>query len=323
MASKSILVTGGAGYIGSHACKALAKAGFSPIAYDNLSTGHASAVKWGPLVQADLADRKSLRDAFLRYQPEAVLHFAASALVVESVSDPGKYYSNNVIASLSLLEVMREFGVPHIVFSSSCATYGQPGEVPINESHPQRPINPYGRSKRMVEEILFDFGFAHGIRSAILRYFNVAGADLEAEIGEDHTPETHLVPIAIQAALGQREELVVYGTDFPTPDGSALRDYIHVEELVQVHIAALQRLCRKNESFCCNLGSCQGYSVLDVIRAVEEMGGKKVPLRYEKRREGEPSCLVADHRLAQELLQWQPQRSLHDMIASAWKWHSR
>ena len=318
---EAILVTGGAGYIGSHVCKALAQAGFLPITYDNLSTGHAYAVKWGPFVQADLADVAVLRQTFEKFRPKAVLHFAASALVIESICDPGKYYRNNLTSSIALLEAMRDFQVPYLIFSSTCATYGQPQYFPLNEAHPQLPINPYGKSKLMVEEMIKDFETAHGICSGILRYFNIAGADLETEIGENHEPETHIVPNVIQAALGLKEEVVVYGTDFPSPDGSAVRDYIHVVDLAHAHVAALKTLLESKKSFCVNLGTGHGYSVLEVIDAVQTFCGKEINVKLLMKREGEPSHLTADYSLAKKLLGWQPTLGLPEMIASAWKWH--
>lgn len=318
----SILVTGGAGYIGSQVCKALSKAGFLPVAYDNLSTGHAYAVKWGPFVHADLSDREKLKEAFQKFQPKAVLHFAASALVVESIADPGKYYRNNVTSSIALLEAMRDHKVPYLVFSSTCATYGQPQFIPLNESHPQLPINPYGKSKLMVEQMIADFEAAHGIRSASLRYFNIAGADLDTEIGENHDPETHLIPSIIQAALGIKKEIVVYGTDFPSRDGSAVRDYIHVVDLAEAHIQALKCLMTQQKSFCVNLGTGTGHSVLEIIDAVQKFCGKPLPVRLETRRIGEPSNLTADNARAKELLGWSPRLSdLSTLIESAWKWH--
>ena len=318
----AILVTGGAGYIGSHVCKALAKEGFLPIAYDNLSTGHAYAVKWGPFVHADLNDQEKLHETFKKFQPKAVLHFAASALVVESMNNPGKYYRNNVGSSIALLEAMRDHGVSYLVFSSTCATYGSPQFVPLTELHPQMPINPYGKSKLMVEQAIADFEAAHGLRSAILRYFNVAGADPDMEIGENHEPETHLIPSVIHAALGIKEEIVVYGTDFPSRDGSAIRDYIHVSDLAQAHVQALKYLMQENKSLCVNLGTGTGYSVLEIIDAVHRFCGKSLPVRLERRRIGEPSNLTADSSLAKQLLQWTPRFSdLPSLIESAWKWH--
>jgi UDP-arabinose 4-epimerase len=319
----TILVTGGAGYIGSHTCKALANVGLIPVTYDNLSTGHPYAVKWGPLVIGDLRDRKQLDLAFKQYKPKGVLHFAASALVIESMTNPGKYYNNNVSGSISLLETMVENQVPHLVFSSTCATYGHPQFSPITEEHPQNPINPYGRSKLMVEHIIQDFEKTHNLHSVTLRYFNAAGADLEAEIGENHTPETHLIPSVIEVAQGLRKELVVYGTNFPTPDGSAVRDYIHVEDLAKAHVSALQWLFTNNRSTMINLGTGTGSSVLEIVRAVEAISKNKIPVRFEKKREGEPSHLVADNKKAKHLIHWTPvTSSLPHLIETAWKWHN-
>jgi UDP-arabinose 4-epimerase len=315
--SEPILVTGGAGYIGSHTCKALAKAGYLPIVYDNLSTGHAYAVKWGPFVQGDLNDKAKLNEAFEIYRPKAVIHFAADALVVESMQNPAKYYRNNVGSTISLLEAMRDNEVKKLVFSSTCATYGSPQFTPITEKHPQLPINPYGKSKLMIEQMLADFETIHGISSVILRYFNAAGADLETEIGENHTPETHLIPSIIQTALSLKKEIVVYGTDFGSSDGSAIRDYIHVQDLANAHVAAL-----KAPSAAINLGSGKGYSVLEIIDAVQKFCGKALPVRLEGRRAGEPGILTADNTKAKELLNWTPQYSdLSTLIESAWKWH--
>jgi UDP-arabinose 4-epimerase len=318
----AIFVTGGAGYIGSHACKALAAAGFLPIAYDNLSTGHAYAVKWGPFVEGDLNNRAKLDEAIKSYRPLVVLHFAGSALVSESIADPGKYYRNNVANTISLLEAMREFQIHHLVFSSTCATYGDPQFTPITEAHPQLPISPYGRSKLMIEQIIADFERAYSIRSVTLRYFNVAGADLATEIGENHMPETHLIPSVIQAALGMKSEMVVYGTDFPTRDGSAVRDYVHVQDLAEAHVAALKWLIANKKSIAVNLGTGTGYSVLEIIAAVQKFCGKPIPARLEKRKAGDPSSLTADSTLAKELFGWTPHASdLHTLIESAWKWH--
>ncbi len=319
---QNILVTGGAGYIGSHACKALKKTGFIPVTYDNLSTGHAYAVKWGPFVHADLNDKEALKKAFLQYKPIGVLHFAANALVIESMMHPGKYYQNNVGSSVSLLECMKEHQVPYLIFSSTCATYGKAKTSLITESHSQEPVNPYGRSKLMIEQIIADFEMAHGIKSITLRYFNAAGADVDAEIGENHTPETHIIPSIIQAAQGLREEIVVYGTDFPSSDGSAVRDYIHVQDLADAHVKALQYLLTSKTSNVVNLGTAKGYSVLEIISAIQTFCHKKIPVRFEKRRDGEPAILVADNAKARQLLGWIPQVSdLNMLIQSAWNWH--
>ena len=315
--ANTILVTGGAGYIGSHTCKALALAGLRPVVYDNLFTGHGYAVKWGPFVHGDLNDRAKLNEAFKTYQPKAVIHFAADAIVIESMQDPGKYYRNNVGSTVALLEAMREHGVKKLVFSSTCATYGNPIFNPITEKHPINPINPYGRSKWMNEQIIHDFERAYGLEAVILRYFNAAGADLETQIGENHTPETHLIPTIIQTALGLREEICVYGTDFASKDGSAVRDYIHVADLACAHIAALSA-----EKCTVNLGTGTGYSVLEIINAVQQFCGKTLPVSLKTGRLGEPGVLSADNERAKELLGWTPKHSdLETIVESAWKWH--
>jgi UDP-glucose-4-epimerase GalE len=322
--SKTILVTGGAGYIGSHACKALARAGFRPVAYDSLVNGHREAVRWGPLVEADLADADRLRDTFSRFDIAAVMHFAAFAYVGESVSRPELYFRNNVANSLSLLECMRTEGVRHIVFSSTCATYGVPEQVPISESAPQRPVNPYGESKLMVERMLHWFGSAHGFTHAALRYFNAAGADPEGEIGEDHRPETHLIPLVLEAALGLRPQIDIFGTDYPTPDGTAVRDFIHVQDLAEAHVQALELLLKGGLSITVNLGTGTGHSVREVIAAVERITGHRIPRRESSRRAGDPPVLVADASRARELLGWQPRLSdLDTIVKTAWAWHGR
>lgn len=322
MDKPAILVTGGAGYIGAHVCKALAKEGFLPVTYDNLSTGHAYAVKWGPFIQASLCEKEKLKETCLLYQPQAVIHLAASALVIESMQNPAKYYRNNFVGTLSLLETMQECNIRSLVFSSTCATYGQPQFVPITEEHPQNPINPYAKSKLMLEHIMADFDATHGIKTISLRYFNAAGADLETEIGENHTPETHLIPSVIQTALGIRPEIVVYGTDFPSQDGSAIRDYVHVQDLASAHILALKLVLAEKKSHAINLGTGIGHSVLEVIQAVEKHSNLSVPVRFEEKRSGEPCTLVADNRLAHTLLNWTPKHSnLDSLIQSAWKWH--
>lgn len=317
-----ILVTGGAGYIGSHACKALMQAGFTPIVYDNLSTGHAYSVKWGPFVKGDLNDAAALDEVFKIYLPQAVLHFAANAIVSESITNPSLYYQNNIISSLKLFQAMKRHGVSSIVFSSTCATYGHPQSRLITEEHPQIPISPYGHSKRMVEQILTDFGKAYGFSSVILRYFNAAGADFDSEIGEDHTPETHLIPSIIQTALGMRDEIVIYGAKFPSADGSAIRDYIHVKDLADAHVQALKWLLAERKSTSINLGTGTGSSVFEIIKAVETFSGKSIRVRIEDAREGDPAILTASNQKAHNLLHWTPRFSaLPLIIESAWKWH--
>jgi UDP-arabinose 4-epimerase len=318
-----ILVTGGAGYVGSHACKALSESGFLPITVDNLVYGHEWAVKWGPLVRGGIGDRAVLDDLFSRYKPVAVLHFAAFAYVGESVVSPDKYYRNNVAGTIALLDAVRAHGCSNLVFSSTCSTYGIPHKIPIKESHEQKPINPYGQSKLMIEQILRDYEKAYGLRHAILRYFNAAGADLEGEIGEDHDPETHLIPLAVQAALGQRKSIEIYGTDYPTPDGTAIRDYIHVTDLANVHVLALQHLIQGKESLSLNVGTGVGHSVREVIEAIKSASKLEVPTIESARREGDPPVLVAEPGAAFKTLGWQPQHSdIHTIVDSAVRWHS-
>jgi len=322
MSAPAVLVTGGAGYIGSHTCKALAHAGFLPVTLDNLVHGHEWAVKWGPLIKADLADINAVDAVFAAYHPEAVLHFAAFAYVGESVVAPEKYYRNNIGGTLNLLDVMLGHGCRHIVFSSTCATYGIPTTVPISEDQIQRPINPYGWSKLMVEQILSDYERAHPIRYCALRYFNAAGADPEGAIGEDHSPETHLIPLLIEAALGRRPAVEIFGTDYPTPDGTAVRDYIHVGDLAQAHERALAHLLNGGESACLNIGTGRGHSIREVIRAVQSVTGRQVPITDSPRRPGDPPTLVADPRRATEILGWFPRAAdLQTIIATAVKWH--
>ncbi|MSP88371.1 MAG: UDP-glucose 4-epimerase GalE [Alphaproteobacteria bacterium] len=324
MNDRRILVTGGAGYIGSHACKALAKAGFTPIAYDNLCAGHREAVQWGPLFEADLADRARLLQVLRTEKIAAVMHFAAFAYVGVSVRDPATYFQNNVVNTLGLLDCMREAGVNTIVFSSTCATYGTPDRVPIDETQAQRPINPYGESKLFVERALHWYGGAYGLRWAALRYFNAAGADPDGAIGEDHEPETHLIPLAIQAALGQRAGLDVFGTDCPTPDGTAIRDYIHVNDLADAHVLALGKLMAGTAALQLNLGTGRGHSVRAVIEAVERITGQRVAQRLSPRRAGDPAELVADARRANETLGWRPALSdLDTIVRTAAAWHGR
>ena len=322
--SQAVLVTGGAGYIGSHACKALAGAGFQPVVFDNLSRGHREAVRWGPLVEGDLADRQRLCAALIEHKVEAVMHFAAYAYVGESVTDPALYYRNNLGGTLSLLEAMREAGIGEIVFSSTCATYGIPDGVPIREDAPQRPVNPYGETKLAIERALHWYAAAYGLRSVSLRYFNAAGADPEGEIGEHHEPETHLVPLVLQAALGHGPHIEIYGTDYPTPDGTAIRDYVHVCDLAIAHLRALERLRGGGGSAAVNLGTGQGHSVREVIAAAELASGRKVPARAAPRRPGDPPALVADPSLAAEILGWRAQHSdLDTIIRTSLAWHTR
>jgi UDP-arabinose 4-epimerase len=318
----AILVTGGAGYIGSHTCKVLARSGCVPIAYDNLVYGHPWAVKWGPLVKGDVANGQLVRDVLRSYGVKAVVHFAAYAYVGESVENPRKYFQNNVSGTLSLLDAMLDEGVKHIVFSSTCATYGIPERIPIGEDEPSRPVNPYGESKRFVESALHWYGRAYGLTWAALRYFNAAGADPEGEIGEEHAPETHLIPLVIKAALGDLPYVEIYGTDYPTPDGTAIRDYIHVTDLAEAHVRALHHLWSGGEGVTVNLGTGQGHSVREVIKGVEQVSGRRVPAREAPRRPGDPPALVADATRAGGILGWRPERSeLSIILETAWRWH--
>ena len=320
--SQSVLVTGGAGYIGSHACKVLARAGYLPVVFDNLSRGHREAVRWGPLVEGDLADPGRLVHAIETHRVTAVMHFAAYAYVGESVADPAKYYRNNFGGSLSLIEAMRETGVGKIVFSSTCSTYGIPARSPIHETAPQLPVNPYGETKLAIERALHWYGEAYGLRSVSLRYFNAAGADPEGEIGELHEPETHLVPLVLQTALGQRPHIDIYGTDYPTADGTAIRDYIHVQDLAQAHLRALEYLLADHESTALNLGTGRGHSVREVIAAAEWVCGRTIPWREAARRPGDPPVLVADPSRATEQLGWRAHYSdLNTIIGTAFAWH--
>jgi UDP-arabinose 4-epimerase len=319
----NVLVTGGAGYIGSHAAKALASSGHHPIVIDDLSTGHAHNVKWGPLVQANLSDRAVVRRVLQEHKIEAVIHFAGSALVGESATQPLAYFENNVAGTLGLLEAMRDAGIKDIVFSSSCAIYGLPTHTPINEDQPQKPINPYGDSKLAVERVLEWMGVAGQLRWVALRYFNAAGADPDGELGEEHEHETHLIPLAIGAALKQRESLHIFGSDYPTLDGTAIRDYIHVTDLASAHVYALQYLAKGGKSVAVNLGTGRGASVLEVVATVRSVGGQTVPTVIAPRRTGDPPILVASAERARQLLQWEPSHSqLETIVDTAWRWHS-
>jgi UDP-arabinose 4-epimerase len=322
--AKNILVTGGAGYIGSHACKALARAGYTPIAYDNLVYGHRDAVRWGPFVEGDLGDAARLADTLARHEVAAVIHFAAFAYVGESMEKPQLYFRNNVVNTLALLDVMLAAGLRHIVFSSSCATYGTPACVPITEDAPQHPVNPYGESKLICERAIHWYGEAYGMKYAALRYFNAAGADPDGEIGEAHDPETHLVPLVLATALGRRPQIDIYGTDYPTPDGSAVRDYIHVQDLAEAHVAALGHLLDGGASLALNLGTGAGHSVREVIAAAERVTGRRIARREMARRAGDPPVLVADVARARACLGWQARMSgLDSILGTAWAWHNR
>ena len=319
---QNVLVTGGAGYIGSHACKALKAAGYNPVTFDSFVTGWRQAVKFGPVEEGDLLDRARLDEVFARYQPVAVMHFAALSLVGEAMKLPGKYWRNNVLGSLTLIEAACAAGVDKFVFSSTCATYGVPVALPLTEDNPQVPINPYGRTKLHMEHMMQDYSHAYGLRYAALRYFNAAGADSEGDLGEHHEPETHLIPLILQVALGQRELIEILGDDYPTPDGTCIRDYIHIVDLADAHLRALSRLQQGTQSLACNLGTGEGYSVREVIEAARRVTGHAIPERIAPRRPGDPPVLVAGGTRAFDLLGWRPRRSdLEDILADAWRFH--
>jgi len=317
-----VLVTGGAGYIGSHACKALRAAGYTPVTYDNLSTGWADAVQFGPLERGELTDRARLDQVFETYRPRAILHFAALSQVGESMRDPGLYWHNNVAGSLSLMQAAVAAGCRDIVFSSTCATYGDQDNVVLDEACSQAPINAYGASKRAIEDMLRDFEAAHGLRHVIFRYFNVAGADPEAEIGEYHRPETHLIPLMLEAIEGTREALTIFGTDYDTPDGTCIRDYVHVTDLVAAHVRGLEWLLEGQDSRVFNLGTGTGFSVREVIDQSAAVTNRPVPVIEGPRRAGDCTRLVSGSTRAEAELGWRPARStLPQMIGDAWRWH--
>lgn len=318
------IVTGGAGYVGSHCCKALAKAGYTPVTVDNLFRGHRELVKWGPFCECDLLDAERLAAIFEEYKPEAVFHFAGLTYVGESVEHPEDYYRVNTAGTLSLLSAMTRCGCGKIIFSSTAATYGNPVYTPIDEKHPQNPINPYGASKLFIERMMEDFSAAHGIKFAALRYFNASGADPECETGELHEPETHLIPLIIFAALGRRADIKIFGRDYDTPDGTAVRDYVHVTDLASAHIKALEKLTAEGANLKLNLGTGSGYSVLEVIKSVERVSGKKVLAQDAPRRAGDPPVLVADSTAAQQTLDWHLKHSsIDEIVETAIRWHER
>jgi UDP-glucose 4-epimerase len=315
-------VTGGAGYVGAHACKALAAAGYVPVTYDNLSTGWADAVKFGPLVVGDLADRDALDRAMADYAPIAVMHFAALSLLGEAMRDPGRYWRANVLGALNLIEAAVAAGTLQFIFSSTCATFGDQDGVVLTEDSPQMPLNAYGASKRAIEDMLQDFGASHGLRHVIFRYFNVAGADPEGQIGEQHRPETHLIPLLLDAVAGKRPALTVYGADYPTPDGTCVRDYVHVTDLAEAHALGLQWLLSGQESRAFNLGSGHGFSVRQVIEAARHITNRAVPVTEGDRRAGDAASLVSGSQRAITELGWRPRHStMPQMIADAWRWH--
>lgn len=318
-----VLVTGGAGYVGSHACKALAAAGHTPVTYDNLSRGHREAVKWGPLEVGDLLEKDRLAEVMARHNPIAVMHFAALAIVSESVSHPERYFLNNVEGTGNLLDEMKAANIRRLVFSSTCAIYGIPDTVPISESESAKPISPYGKSKLRVEQMLSSRKKSDGLSSIALRYFNAAGADSDGDIGEDHDPEPHLIPNVLNAASG-KQTLTVYGDTYQTSDGTCIRDYIHVSDLADAHVLALNLLENESTTTFANLGTGTGFSVLEVIREGERVTGKAIPFNVGPARAGDPPSLIANGAYARDLLGWTPKRSdLTTLIADAWHWHNR
>jgi UDP-glucose 4-epimerase len=324
-ADRVILVTGGAGYIGAHAVKALEERGFQVIILDSLVYGHRDLIETNSkakLVVGDINDRSFLDRLFATTKIDAVMHFAAFAYVGESVTDPAKYYRNNVVGTLTLLDAMREHGVTNFVFSSTCATYGNPQSIPIDEDHPQNPINPYGAGKLAIERVLKDYDPAYGLKSVIFRYFNAAGADPDGLFGEDHNPETHLIPLILQAAAGKRASVSIFGTDYDTPDGTCIRDYIHVTDLAQAHVLGLEYLLKHQDSQIFNLGNGSGFSVKEVIDTAKQVTGKEIPIEECPRRVGDPAVLIGSSDKARQMLGWKPQYAdLNAIVKHAWNWH--
>jgi len=320
-----ILVVGGAGYIGSHTNRLLDERGYQTVVFDNLETGHADFVRWGKFFQGDLRNIEDIRRCFASYPKiEAVIHFAAYAYVGESVHEPQKYYHNNVLGTINLLTVMQEFRCQKIIFSSTCATYGVPIEMPITEKHIQAPINPYGKTKYIIELMLEDYEKAYGLHYVVFRYFNAAGASRDGLIGEDHTPETHLIPLVLDVALGKREFIEVFGDDYDTADGSCIRDYIHVEDLALAHVLGLEYLQTSLTSNIFNLGNGVGFSVKEIIASVEKVVDQKIPTKLTSRREGDPAKLIGSFQKAKEILGWEPYyKTIEDIIATAWNWHQK
>jgi len=320
----NILVTGGAGYIGSHCCKELHRRGHKPITLDNLVYGHRENVKWGNLFQGDISNDHVLNDIFKIHTIHAVMHFAAYAYVGESMVDPRKYYENNVLGTITLLHHLLENNVRYFIFSSTCATYGVPQKLPLDENHPRRPINPYGKTKYMIEEILSDYSAAYDLKFMCLRYFNAAGADPEGEIGEEHDPETHLIPLILDAAVDRSKAVQVFGNDYDTVDGTCVRDFIHVSDLADAHVLALEQLLKGHTSDFINLGTGSGFSVLQTIDEASKVTGKKIPYTITERRPGDPAILIASNQKARKVLGWNPKyTNLGDIIQTAWNWHQK
>ncbi|MBX5189593.1 UDP-glucose 4-epimerase GalE [Rhizobium sp. NZLR3b] len=323
MAGETVLVVGGAGYIGSHTCLDLANKGYKPVVFDNFSNGHREFVKWGPAEEGDIRDRARLDEVLAKHKPAAILHFAALIEVGESVKDPVSFYENNVIGTLTLLSAAQAAGINAFVFSSTCATYGLPQSVPLDETHRQVPINPYGRTKYIVEQALADYDQYRSLRSVVLRYFNAAGADFEGRIGEWHQPETHAIPLAIDAALGRRQGFKVFGSDYETRDGTCVRDYIHVLDLADAHVRAVEYLLKGGQSVALNLGTGTGTTVRELLGAIEDVSNRPFPVEYIGRREGDSHTLVANNDKARDVLGWVPQYDLSQIIRSAWNWHAK
>ncbi|HWT57238.1 MAG TPA: UDP-glucose 4-epimerase GalE [Rhizobium sp.] len=323
MAGETVLVVGGAGYIGSHTCLDLANKGYKPVVFDNFSNGHREFVKWGPAEEGDIRDRARLDEVLAKHKPAAILHFAALIEVGESVKDPVSFYENNVIGTLTLLSAAQAAGINAFVFSSTCATYGLPQSVPLDETHRQVPINPYGRTKYIVEQALADYDQYRSLRSVVLRYFNAAGADFEGRIGEWHQPETHAIPLAIDAALGRRQGFKVFGSDYETRDGTCVRDYIHVLDLADAHVRAVEYLLKGGDSVALNLGTGTGTTVRELLGAIEDVSNRPFPVEYIGRREGDSHTLVANNDKARDVLGWVPQYDLAQIIRSAWDWHAK
>jgi UDP-glucose 4-epimerase len=319
----NILVTGGAGYIGSHTCLALAKTGYTPVVFDNLINGHREFVQWGPFEQGDIRDIDRLNEVILNHRPAAVIHFAGLIEVAESISDPVAFFENNVSGSITLFAAALRSGIDKVVFSSTCATYGIPREIPMRETHPQLPISPYGTSKLLVEQILKELSTHKNLRSVILRYFNAAGANVQGGIGEWHNPESHVIPIAIEVAQGRRQSFRINGSDYPTRDGSCIRDFVHVSDLADAHVRSVQYLLSGGESVALNVGSGRGTSVKELIELVEAISKKRLPIEFGPRREGDPPELIADNNEAITRLGWRPHHDIGAIVGSAWDWHQR
>lgn len=319
-----ILIVGGAGYIGSHTNKMMSKSGYKTLVLDNLIYGHKEFVKWGEFIEGDIADKAKLEFVFSNYNIKAVMHFSAFAYVGESVNEPSKYYSNNVVNTLNLIDVMIAHDVKKFIFSSTCATFGEPEYIPVDEKHPQKPLSPYGHTKLMVEQILRDYEVAYGLKYIILRYFNASGADPDCEIGEDHTPETHLIPLVLDAAIGKRENISVFGTDYGTKDGTCVRDYIHINDLAKAHMLGLEWMIKNNLSNNFNLGNGEGFSVKQIIDVAKKVTGKDIAVNYTDKRDGDPAVVIGSYEKIEKYLGWKPEfNNIEDIIETAWNWHKK